>query len=153
MGEDTIMRLTRLPGWEVRLADYLKRVNSRTFDRGMFDCVRFTADAVYEIVGLDLADRFRHKYKTDEEAKQLVDTMGPDGFHKVIDEVALEAGFVRTDWKHAFRGDPVFIQSTTDEWAGGLGVCVGAFALTPTKQGLRQASMRLVRTVWSIPYV
>lgn len=146
------MKLTRITGWEGRLAEYLRRNNSRKFDRGMFDCVRFTADAVFEIVGVDLADAFRDKYRTDEEAKKLVQELGEDGFFRVVNDVAIQAGFVPTDWKHAHRGDPVFITSIGDAWSGGLALCMGAHALSPTKTGIVQVPMRFARIVWSIPF-
>lgn len=142
--------IIRQPRWEKRLTDYLTQVATRKFDRGSFDCVRFVAGAIQEMTGVDLAADFRHKYQTDAEAKKIIDDAGPDGLHVLVDKVFTDAGFQKVDWKHAFRGDPCFFSSLTD--FGGLGICVGAYALSPTKEGLRQKAMSGARTIWHIPY-
>lgn len=153
MGTSTKINLFRLPGWEERLDRYLTSVNKKTFDRGDFDCLRFTSDAVFEIVGMDLADEYRHRYKNDVEAKKIIEEAGPDGFYTLVNQACLDVGFQVVDWKRAQRGDPVFIISNeADPWAGGVGVCAGAHALSPSKKGLNQVPMRFTRTVWHIPY-
>jgi len=147
------MRLVRIPGWEQRFAEFVQAQYDKPFDRGTFDCVRFTADAMFTLVAYDLAQDFRHKYKTDKEAIELVRSFGPDGFLRVCDEILTSAGFTRTDWRHAHRGDPCFIAEQENSMGGGLGICTGPYLVTPFKKGLKSIPMKYAQTVWSIPYV
>lgn len=144
----------RLPDWETRLVDYINRVRRTPFNRAGFDCLRFTADAIYQVVGYDLAHSFR-SYTTDEEARAITGRE-PDAFYNLVSLTMLEAGFAATDWKHAHRGDPCFIvnlSSCAPQWEGGLGICMGDHCLTPHGTGLIPIRMRAVRTAWNIPYV
>jgi len=150
------MNLTKLPGWETRLQSYFVEHMRHCFDRGVFDCVRFTSGAVFQVVGIELADSFVSKYRNDEEAKELLRSFGEDGFYKVVSQVLTEAGFVEINWMQAHRGDPVFIATLpgeTDDWCGGLGVCAGTHAMTPGRKGLLSVPMRRTRCAWRVPYV
>lgn len=155
MGPLGQIKLFRIAGWEQRLAAYMATCQSRTFDRGTWDCARYVADALNTIVAVDLAKDFRYKYKTDAEARALVKSFGRDGFFRVVDEIFISCGFVPVDWKKAQRGDPVFVDGTSNEqWAGGLAICYGHEALSPAlnKTGLAAVLMSNVRAAWHIPY-
>lgn len=147
--------LTRLPRWEGRLVEYFGHCAKIKFDRGSFDCVRFVAGAVYEITGTDLSVAFKDMYKDDLDAMRIVHKAGADGFFKLVNEVCLNAGLTLTKWPLIRRGDVVAFKSTEEnKWAGGLGICDGAHAVTvsPGKIGLTSISMNDTRAGWAIPY-
>lgn len=56
--------MTRLPGWQSRLAAWLSSISRTPFEPGRHDCALFAAGAVEALTGVDLAADWRGHYRT-----------------------------------------------------------------------------------------
>jgi len=153
MGEDAEMRLTKIAGWDTRMAQYIHENFGRTFDRGEFDCRKMVCEILFDITGFDFGKDWEGKYSNDNEAKEMLESLGPDSFFRLCDDTFSAVGWEKVNWKLAHRGDPVFFESKKDPWAGCLAICGGQHAWTPTEKGLTRLPMKLARMAWKIPYV
>lgn len=103
----------RHPDWALQLSNTIKAASERPFSWGEFDCCIFAADCAVAVCGVDPAEAYRGKYKTETSAKRVV----AKGHGSV--EAILDAYFNRVNPAFAQRGD-----LATYQGANGLGVAV-----------------------------
>lgn len=72
----------RVPDWRAKLQVFIAASLDRPFAFGTHDCALFAADAMREMTGLDLGEKYRGRYKTLAEGVRL---MRKDGFDDHVD--------------------------------------------------------------------
>ena len=98
----------RYRDWTTRLHDTIKAATERPFSWGEFDCCLFAADCSKAICGVDPAEKYRGKYKTETGAKRaLAKTHGSL-------EAAWDAYFERVNPGFIQRGDVVMYERNGD---------------------------------------
>ena len=77
--------MKRLPDWRVRLAAALDAIERTPLDYGYHDCaVGLAAGAVEAVLGVDMADRFRGRYRTAEEALAILLEERASSLHELV---------------------------------------------------------------------
>lgn len=89
----------RYRDWTTRLSDVIKAALERPFSWGEFDCCIFAADCAVAVCGVDPAERYRGKYKTEAGAKRALKKT-----HGSLD-AAWDACFTRVAPSFIQRGD------------------------------------------------
>lgn len=89
----------RYRDWTTRLNDVIKAALERPFSWGEFDCCLFAADCAVAVCGVDPAERYRGKYKTEAGAKRALKKT-----HGSLD-AAWDACFTRVAPPFIQRGD------------------------------------------------
>jgi hypothetical protein len=77
--------VARLPDWRRRLDDYLNSIEGRPFEWLSLNCGFFAADCVIAETGVDFAQEFRGKFKTEKGAALALRRAG---FASVVDVAA-----------------------------------------------------------------
>lgn len=90
----------RLPDWDIRLAAVTSKHMALAGQWGVSDCLITVADAVRAVLGVDLAQTIRGKYKTEIGAAKLLKRRGYDTV-----EDALADRFAPVNRFSAQRGD------------------------------------------------
>jgi len=90
--------MNRRESWRVDFFAAIERHRWHAFEWGAHDCSILTADAIEALTGEDLAQRFRGRYTTREEADELLRSFGFDSPIAVLatrfDEVHPSAAIV-----------------------------------------------------------
>lgn len=87
--------------WTTRINEVIKAAQERPFSWGEFDCSLFAADCAVAVCGVDPAELYRGKYKTETGAKRLLKKN-----HGSL-EAAWDACFKRIALSFIQRGDVV----------------------------------------------
>jgi hypothetical protein len=103
--------------WTTRLNDTIKAAQERPFLWGEFDCCLFAADCSFAVCGVDPAEQYRGKYKTEAGAKRQLKKI-----HGSL-EAAWDACFKRVALPFIQRGDVVLYDAPRGRsmavfWAG-----------------------------------
>lgn len=130
--------MKRLPGWEIRLEQIMRRGRTSPFKWGVHDCCLFAADCVWAMTGYDPGDWFRGRYKNEQEAfVALRQYTNGEGVEKMMEILALNIGWQDIEPAFAQRGDVSLVE--LDDGPG-LGVIDGegmiAYAARPSGLGL-----------------
>lgn len=110
----------RHPDWASRLAHTIKAATERPFLWGEFDCCLFVADCCVAVCGVDPAESYRSRYRTEIGAKRALLKN-----HGSVEE-AFDAYFERMDVAFVMRGDIVTyldaegLTAAAVCWAGGF---------------------------------
>lgn len=122
------MALKRHKHWETRAFHHFLLARAKTpFAWGVNDCALFAADGIRAITGVDIADDFRGKYASEEDALALMKTvLGAEG--SAAPTVAEAAAYCAkkhgmAEWLQplrARRGDLVVFQAPTGSLVAGL---------------------------------
>lgn len=94
----------RHPDWALQLSKTIKAASERPFSWGEFDCCTFAADCAVAVCGVDPAEAYRGKYKTERGAKKAIVKR-----HGSVEGV-LDAYFSRINPAFIQRGDLVTYQ-------------------------------------------
>lgn len=132
----------RNEGWERRLADAIEAARARPFAWGVHDCATWAADVRRAITGDDLADAWRGRYRTAAGAARLLRRLG---FGSLIEAATARLGPPLPSVLMARRGDVL-----ADPGARALGVCVGAWGLFLTPDGLTERPLADCAMAWSV---
>lgn len=89
----------RYRNWALNLAKYLKANSNTAFEWGVYDCCLFVADCCEIVCGVDPAESYRGKYKTELGAKRLIKKN-----HGTLED-AFDSYFKRRELSHVQRGD------------------------------------------------
>lgn len=89
----------RNKNWPMKLAEYLKENAGTPFDWGVYDCCLFVADCCVVVCGVDPAEKYRGRYKTELGAKRLIKKN-----HGTLED-AFDSCFKRREPTHVQRGD------------------------------------------------
>lgn len=66
----------KLLGWERQLIGYVREVSSQSFRPGTLDCAMFFGGAMLAMTGKDYLEPWKGKYRTIDEAMQMLSDMG-----------------------------------------------------------------------------
>lgn len=120
--------MTRLEGWESRLAAVLAAADAESYRLGTHDCLRVSCHAVEALTGVDLWPQFAG-YTTKREALVVIAHHGRTLFDAVSNVLDVEP----CPPLMARRGDIVLV---FDQREHHLGVCAGATVATLMQDGL-----------------
>lgn len=102
-----MVRLKRVEQWPRELSAFLRERSSMPFVWGQNDCLMYPADLVLRLTGVDPAVKWRGKYSTEAEAKELLK------IHGGVDGIITEGLGFRGDRnvKTGGRGDIVMVKT------------------------------------------
>lgn len=104
------MALRRLWDWQTRADRFLRQVNKMPFAFGTHDCSMFATNMVREITGEDVVKAIRGLYKTEQEAKDIIDQLTKgQGLEQLADQIARQFGLEQISVLRAQRCDVVLI--------------------------------------------
>lgn len=109
----------RYDNWPLHLQQVLQAAREAAFSWGENDCCLFAADCCVAVCGIDPAEQYRGRYRTEIGAKRALKQV-----HGSL-EAAWDACFERIPVRLAQRGDVVMFDSTFGRcigvgWAGGV---------------------------------
>ena len=105
--------MIRREGWELRLDDFIKSRQNEKFNWGVHDCALFSCDAIREMTAIDVAYYFRDKYKTKDDAYQLLNQFAGGGLLETVQKLSAEFGVDEIKMEFAGRGDWVLCNVPT----------------------------------------
>jgi hypothetical protein len=129
--------MTRSPGWERLLQEYLDARRDTPFAWGTHDCCTFAAGAVEAMTGTDPMAHFRGQYRSAAGSVRALRTIGSGTLEATLDDLlgfSVPASLAR-------RGDLVLS-------GGNLGVCIGPTALFVGQEGETEGLVRIDRAAW-----
>lgn len=115
----------RLDNWLIILANELNK--PRKFAWGIEDCCLFSANIIKSITNIDIAKKYRGKYKTKIGAFRLIKRFGYNNLIECIDTEIKKHGFERVNINMAQKGDVVTKKIDNDEIVGIMLDDVGVF--------------------------
>lgn len=121
--------VSRLEGWEERLAAVIEEYRSRPYELGRSDCLSLACAAYAALRGVDYWPRFAGTYSTQREAVARIREIG----RNLDDAVIRTAQLDRIPISHASRGDLVLYR---DGAGAHLTVCIGASVAAFGPEGL-----------------
>lgn len=144
------MAISRVKHWATQSYHHFLLDRARTpFAWGSHDCALFAADAVKAISGVDIADDFRGKYSTEDEAYALIQSVtGGTSVGDAAAHCAAKHGLA--EHKHplmAKRGDLVVLENDGRLIAGVIHLN-GRHITVAGEQGLKRFSISLVKRAW-----
>lgn len=152
--------IAKLPDWEQRLQKLVLRNVNTPFERGVFDCAFFAADALLAVSGADLRPQLSKMYGTDYEARKLLFALSEDGMLEKVASMLAPLGIATVDPYQAQRGALAFIHHEDPKakqldarLSFGLGVFFNGAVLTPKPagRGFNFLSRSEVRQAWQVP--
>ena len=116
------MALTRIGDWELALHDYMVANDGLPHVYGTRDCVLFAAGAVQALTGVDLAAKWRGKYKTEAGALRTLCKLSDGTVQGLIYQYlpTIPTSFAR-------RGDIALFEGSAGVVMGPYAVFVGAY--------------------------
>jgi len=137
--------VTRLPGWEGRLAEVVEVARSEPYALGAHDCFRFACRAVEALTGVDLWSEWAGRYRTRREALRRIHEYGGAGFTEAGTKLF---GVAPARVATARRGD--VLEYVDPDGEQHLGVCVGGDVAVLAEAGLAFVKLSQCRHVWRI---
>lgn len=137
---------SKTQGWEIRLADYIKKMHGKPFKRGQHDCALFAGHCIDIMTGKDTTSEFQKPYKNRKEAMALLKKLG----YANLEAVATEKLGERMDnLNFAGRGDCVTVPC-----AEGVALAIvdlsGKKAVTTGKNGLEYYNRTQWLNAWKV---
>ncbi len=134
---------TRLPGWELRLAEAIEAARDRPFRWGRHDCAIWAFDLRRDITGsYDVAALWRGRYTTGRGAVRVMRRLGWPSLGAAGRDLL---GEPLPSLNLAQRGDLVLANTGL-----GFGVCVGARAAGIAPEGLVLVPLATCALAWPI---
>ncbi len=147
------MGLTRIEGWEGRLAAFVAQAANTPFQWGLVDCCLTPCDGVKEITGHDPAAALRGRYKTERGAMLALRRFAGGGLIAAVEKIAADLGAPEIGTGFASRGDVVLV---TDQdlirpgFDGFMGLCLGRDVAVMTPEGLKMWPLAPGMRVWRV---
>jgi len=138
--------VSRLPGWEDRLAAVFEAARNAPYELGRHDCLRVACQAFEAITGRDYWQEFAGRYDSKAAALREIRRLGHD-FGAAITAVT---GLATVTPLLARRGDLVLYRD--DDGADHLGVCNGAHVGVLGADGMLWVPINdaRLRVAWSV---
>ncbi len=133
---------TRIEGWEARFEAFIDSRREQPFRWGINDCCMFAADAVFELIGIDLAREYRGSYDNAQGAARTLAILG--GLAAGVGDVL---GKPMPHMYCAQRGDVVLIDAFGRD---GLGICTGMKIAGPGTHGVVFVPFTQARAAWRV---
>lgn len=122
--------------WRARLDALVAERMHAPFTWGANDCCMFAADAALAVSGFDFAKPFRGIYDTEEQAREVLDSVGGIEGAASLGADGIEPLFATT-------GDIGLI-------GDGLAVCIGTMWLAPARRGLAAFTLDIAEKAWRV---
>ena len=148
-----LMAISRVEGWEGRLAAFVAQARSRPHQWGVFDCCLAPCDGVREITGVDPATALRGRYKTERGALLALRRFAGGGLVETVEKIAADLGAPEVGTGFASRGDVVLVTDpavSRADFGGFLGLCLGRDVAVMTLEGLRLWPLEPDWRVWKV---
>lgn len=126
--------LTRIEGWESRLAAVIEAARARPYVLGESDCLRLACAAVEAITGRDYWPKFAG-YRTKRQALVTIARIAPTLGEAVTATLGRQPANPRT----ALRGDIALFRDAAGE--DHLGVVTGAYVMVTLPDGIGSMSI------------
>jgi hypothetical protein len=140
--------INRRADWPDRLM--FEITHTDRFVWGVCDCALFAANCIESMTNVDVARKFRGKYKTARGAYGAIKReCGKAGLEALAVHIASVYGFQDTPLALAQRGD-VVLTDDTDGAGPALGVCAGADFVYVGPEGIGRKPMTSARRAWAI---
>ena len=124
----------RLENWDSKLALIIEEtINKEKWALGKNDCLTFPVKCIEVITGIKVFD---NKYKSLKEAKKLLKSMRSKDILSVALKNAKKYNFKEIDISKAQKGDILYYKSSTADFEGTLGVCLGDKVMFNWSQGI-----------------
>jgi len=140
--------IERKPNWPDLFMEQISQTGG--FVWGDCDCALFAANCILSITGVDVAVKFRGKYKTARGAYGAIKReCGEADLEALAVHIAGVYGFENTALAFTQRGD-IVLTDDTDGMGPALGVCVGADFVYVGPDGIGRKPMESARRAWAI---
>lgn len=124
-----VASIPRLPDWRARFSSFITDCRGRPFECGVHDCALYMADGVLVQTGVDIAEAFRGRYKTDQGAVRALKRYGAGDLESTVAALLPEM-----DPERARLGDVIIFDQPVGVTCGfRLTSCVSA--VTPAGLG------------------
>lgn len=131
----------RLPDWQLRLEEFVRRRRKAPFSWGDNNCCLFAADFVLATTGTDLAPEMRGTCPSTKQALRYLRK------HGGVEGLATAALGAPVSPRLATVGDVVAIRTGNRV---SLAICNGATAMAPTRHGVCHVAMREAVAAWRV---
>lgn len=139
----------RLPDWDARLDDYLRRASQSSFQPGVHDCALFAAGALAAMTGLDHARDLRGRYTTLIEGRRLLRAaMGSSSLCRVIEQCLGLS--VHDGWAQARRGDLALVRDSSGQRTLGIVDLSGERVALAGNEGLVFMPLSAIVKAWKV---
>ena len=131
--------------------DFLLARADMAFAWGTNDCALFAADAVEAITGVDIAEDFRGKYNTEQEAFDLIESLvGGSTVADAASYCATKHDLVEYEYPlMAKRGDLVVVEDAGRLIAGVIHLS-GRHVVVVGEGGLKRVDLTAIKRAWAI---
>lgn len=135
--------MQRLENWRSELFNYVAEHKDQEFKYGKFDCCLFGAGAISAQTGVDIAEKYRGKYRSLKGGFKL---LRKDGYKSYSDFISKHLNEIESA-AFAQVGDIGIV--VTDD---GEAICIimGAFAIGVSENGLVQFQLNHINRVFRI---
>jgi hypothetical protein len=130
----------KIEGWESILFEQVK--SDYPFEWGVKDCALYVADLILSYTGIDYAEPFRGKYKTQIGAARALIKYGHGGLEQWCNH-----NFESIPPKKARRGDCIMHMT---ERGFALGVCIGDRFAAQGENGTKFTTMEAALKAWRV---
>lgn len=138
------MALSRIPGWEARLAETIEAARYEPYALGKHDCFRLACSVVQALTAADLWPQWAGRYATKREALRRIAEFNAGGFTAAAVQLF---GADPVPMNHAHRGD---LAEYSDEKGQHLGIVLGASVALLVEEGLKFLPRSACRHAWRI---
>ncbi len=144
------MSMSRVEGWEARLAEFIARGRTKPFQWGSWDCCSMPFEAVELITGVDPWAKLRGRYKTELGALRILKNFAGGGVVEMVEKIMADLGAPEVKIPFARRGDLCLLVGDPAGFGATLGVCLGRDVAVVTLDGLRFLPLTRVSRVWGM---
>ena len=138
----------RLENWDSKLQLIIEEtINKEKWALGKNDCLTFPIKCIEAITGIKVFD---NKYKSLKEAKKLLKSMRSKDILSVALKNAKKYNFKEIDISKAQKGDILYYKSSTADFEGTLGVCLGDKVMFNWIQGINLRLKEDCITAWRV---
>jgi hypothetical protein len=133
--------MNRLPDWPQRLEAAVEAARLQPFRWGQHDCALWAADVTLQITGVDYAQDFRGRYRTQRQALAIIARRGG------LAAIATKALGYPVRITQARRGDVCLVCRDSGP---SLGICIGDRAAFTGPQGLALLPLLECEQAWHV---
>lgn len=139
--------MTRRQDWQSRLGAFLALHMKDPFAWGSWDCALWTASAIAEMTGVDIAEKYRGQYSGEKSAMSLCfhETGGSADLGDMVAKVTAEFGMPEVKPPFAQRGDMALTKQCL-----GLVSLNGVEIIVLDDQGMRTVPLTEAIRVWRV---
>jgi hypothetical protein len=131
--------------WKTQLATFIELRLPRRFKWGKHDCCLFACDAWDQAFGVDIAEWFRGRYSTKEEADKLLEEFAGGGLSKTMTKLARQFKLQKIERPFLQSGDLCLVKTDLGD---ALGICWNGRIVAQGPKNLVMLPKMLVKRAW-----